>query len=347
MEIFEEMGESEHEQLVFWCDKSAGYRGLIAIHDTTLGPALGGTRFWNYSSDSEAVTDVLRLSRGMTYKAAITGLALGGGKSVIIGDNRTTERELLFRAHGRAIESLKGRYIAAEDVGTSVDDMEFVRMETDSVAGLRGGSGDPSPITAFGVYRGVKACAQFRYGDRSLRGKHVTVQGLGHVGYYLCKYLHSDGARLTVTDIDDGRVARVVQEFGAEAVGARDVFAVDADIFAPCALGGVINDDTLNHLQVDIVAGAANNQLSEARHGQVMHERGVVYAPDYVINAGGLCSVYGELHGWTAERTEKKAGAIYDTLLGIFERAADDGISTSDAADRLACQRIMRARGLE
>jgi len=347
MEIFEEMGENEHEQLVFWCDKSAGYRGLIAIHDTTLGPALGGTRFWNYSSDSEAVTDVLRLSRGMTYKAAITGLALGGGKSVIIGDNRTTERELLFRAHGRAIESLKGRYIAAEDVGTSVDDMEFVRMETDSVAGLRGGSGDPSPITAFGVYRGVKACAQFRYGDCSLRGKHVTVQGLGHVGYYLCKYLHSDGARLTVADIDDGRVARVVQEFGAEAVGARDVVAVDADIFAPCALGGVINDDTLNDLQVDIVAGAANNQLSEARHGQVMHERGVVYAPDYVINAGGLCSVYGELHGWTAERTEKKAGAIYDTLLGIFERAANDGISTSDAADRLARQWIMRARGLE
>jgi leucine dehydrogenase len=283
----------------------------------------------------------------MTYKAAITGLALGGGKSVIIGDNRTTERELLFRAHGRAIESLEGRYIAAEDVGTSVDDMEFVRMETDSVVGLRGSSGDPSPITAFGVYRGVKACAQFRYGDCSLRGKHVAVQGLGHVGYYLCKYLHSDGARLTVTDIDDGRVARVVQEFGAEAVGATDVLAVDADIFAPCALGGVINDDTLNHLQVDIVAGAANNQLSEARHGQVMHERGVVYAPDYVINAGGLCSVYGELHGWTAERTEKKAGAIYDTLLGIFERAANDGISTSDAADRLACQRIMRARGLE
>ena len=347
MEIFEAMAEREHEQLVFWCDPSAGYRGLIAIHDTTLGPALGGTRFWHYSSDFEAVTDVLRLSRGMTFKAAITGLALGGGKSVIIGDNRTNERERLFRAHGRAVESLKGRYITAEDVGTSVDDMEFVRMETDSVAGLRGGSGDPSPITAFGVYRGVKACAQFRYGDDSLSGKHVTVQGLGHVGYYLCKYLDSEGARLTVSDIDDERVARVVREFGAEAVGATDVFTVDADIFAPCALGGAINDDTLKVLHVDIVAGAANNQLSEPRHGQVMHDRGVVYAPDYVINAGGLCSVYGELKGWTAGRTKKKAGAIYDTLLGIFERAREDDIPTSDAADRVARQRIMMARGLE
>ena len=346
MEIFNAMAKRSHEQLVFWSEPSIGYRGLIAIHDTTLGPALGGTRFWNYSSDAEAVTDVLRLSRGMTYKAAITGLNLGGGKSVIMGDNRTTEREMIFRAHGRAVESLKGRYITAEDVGTSVDDMEYVRMETDSVTGLKEGSGDPSPITAFGVYRGIKACAQFRYGDDSLDGKHVVVQGVGQVGYHLCEDLAADGAELTVTDIDEGRIRRVVDDFGATAIGTDEVFHVDADIFAPCALGAVINDDTLKELKVDIVAGAANNQLAEGRHGQALHDQGVLYAPDYVINAGGLCNVYGELQGWTPEQSMKKAGATYDTLLRIFNRAQNDNTPTSEAADRVARQRIIEAREL-
>ena len=346
MEIFDAMAERGHEQLVFWSEPSIGYRGLIAIHDTTLGPALGGTRFWNYSSDAAAITDVLRLSRGMTYKAAITGLNLGGGKSVILGDNRTTEREMIFRAHGRAVESLKGRYLTAEDVGTSVDDMEYVRMETDSVTGLKEGSGDPSPITAFGVYRGIKACARFRYGDDSLEGKHVVVQGVGHVGYHLCEDLVSDGAKLTVTDIDEGRIQRVVDDFGATAVGTEDVYGVDADIFAACALGAVINDDTLKVLKMDIVAGAANNQLAEARHGQAIHDQGILYAPDYVINAGGLCNVYGELQGWTPEQSRKKAGAIYDTLLRIFQKAQAENIPTSEAADRVAWQRIIKARNL-
>ena len=346
MEIFEAMAQRHHEQLVFWSEPTIGYRGLIAIHDTTLGPALGGTRFWNYPSDAEAVTDVLRLSRGMTYKAAITGLNLGGGKSVIIGDNRTTEREMIFRAHGRAVESLKGRYITAEDVGTSVDDMEYVRMETDSVTGLKEGSGDPSPITAYGVYRGIKACAQFRYGDASLEGKHVVVQGVGHVGYHLCEDLVADGARLSVTDIDDRRIQRVVDDFGATAVDADDIYGLDAHVFAPCALGAVINDDTLKELKVDIVAGAANNQLAESRHGQAIHDQGLLYAPDYVINAGGLCNVYGELQGWTPEQSTKKAGAIYDTLLRIFNRAQGENVPTSKAADRVARQRIVEAREL-
>ncbi len=346
MAIFDAMAKRGHEQLVFWSEPSIGYRGLIAIHDTTLGPALGGTRFWSYPSDEAAVIDVLRLSRGMTYKAAITGLNLGGGKSVIMGDNRTVEREMIFRAHGRAVESLKGRYITAEDVGTSVDDMEYVHLETDSVAGLKEASGDPSPITAFGVYRGIKACAQFRYGDDSLDGKHVVVQGVGHVGYYLCEDLAADGAKLTVSDIDEARVQRVVDDFGAAVVSAEDVCRVDADIYAPCALGAVINDETLKELEVDIVAGAANNQLAEGRHGQALHDRGILYAPDYVINAGGLCNVYGELQGWTPEQSKKKAGAIYDTILRIFNRAQSEDIPPNEAADRVARQRIREAREL-
>lgn len=347
MEIFDLMGQRHHEQLVFWSEPSIGYRGIIAIHDTTLGPALGGTRFWNYDSDRDAIVDALRLSRGMSYKAAITGLNLGGGKSVIIGDNKTTDREMIFRAHGRAVDSLKGRYITAEDVGTSVDDMEYIRMETDSVVGVYGRSGDPSPVTAYGVYRGIKACAMFRYGSDNLEGKHVAVQGVGHVGYFVCEYLAQDGARLTVTDIDEARVNRVVEEFGARAVALDEIYGVKADIFAPCALGAVINDDTLGVLEVDIVAGAANNQLARSRHGTEVEQRGILYAPDYVINAGGLCNVYGELHDWKKERSRRKAGEIYGTLIRIFERARAEGIPTSEAADRLAEQRIEEARQLQ
>lgn len=336
MEIFEAMAKRGHEQVVFWSEPEFGYKGIIAVHNTTLGPSLGGTRFWNYDSEWEAIVDVLRLSRGMTYKAAVSGLSLGGGKSVIIGDNRTDDREGIFRAHGRAVESLGGRYITAEDVGTSVDDMEYVRMETSSVVGVHGKSGDPSPITAYGVFRGIKACAEYRYGDPSLAGKHVAVQGVGHVGYYLCEHLASEGARLTVSDIDSARVKRIVDDFGAAEVGTEEIYSVDADIFAPCALGAVVNDDSLDAFRFDIIAGAANNQLSEARHGELLKDRNILYAPDYVINAGGLANVYGELQGWTPETSKAKAGEIYETLLRIFARADEEALPTSVAADRVA-----------
>jgi len=347
MEIFDMMDRKDHEQLVFWSEPKLGYQGIIAIHDSTLGPALGGTRFWNYDSQADAIVDALRLSRGMTYKAAITGLNLGGGKSVIIGDNRTSQREMIFRAHGRAVESLGGRYITAEDVGTSVEDMEYVHAETDHVVGIMGGSGDPSPVTAFGVFRGLKAGAMAKYGTDDLSGKHVTVQGVGNVGYYLCQNLHEDGARLTVTDIDDARVQRVVDEFGATPVGTDDIYSVEADIFAPCALGAIINDDTLKVLKVDVVAGGANNQLEHSRHGQELHDRGIFYGPDYVVNAGGLINVYGELEDWDRDRSLRRAGKIYHTMLAIFEKAQDAGIPTSEAADHIAEERIQNARHLQ
>lgn len=347
MDIFESMAEWSHEQLVFWSDPLFGYKGIIAIHDTTLGPALGGTRFWSYESEADAIVDALRLSRGMTYKAAIAGLALGGGKSVILGDPKTRDREMIFRAHGRAVDSLKGRYITAEDVGTSPDDMEFIQMETEHVVGVLEGSGDPSPVTAYGVYRGIKACAAFRYGDDSLAGKHVAVQGLGHVGYHLCADLAAENAKLTVADIDAERVTRVVDEFGATPVDSDAIYGVDADVFAPCALGAVVNDDTVECFTFDIIAGAANNQLALAQHGDMLREKHILYAPDYVINAGGLINVYGELEGWSPERAKRKAGEIYNTLLRIFERAHADGVPTSVAADRVAETRIHESRMLQ
>ena len=343
--VFDMMSRRRHEQIAFWCEPKSGYRGIVAIHDTTLGPALGGTRFWHYGSEEEALVDALRLSRGMTFKAAITGVELGGGKSVIIGDNRTQEREAIFRAHGRAVNALGGRYITAEDVGTSVHDMEFVRKETDHVVGLLGRSGDPSPVTAYGVYVGMKACAKERWGDDSLADRRVAVQGLGNVGFNLCKYLAEEGARLTVTDIRPDRVSATLAELpGTEAVPPDDIYGLDADVFAPCALGAVINDDTLKVLKARIVAGAANNQLAEGRHGEEVHRRGIVYAPDYVINAGGLVNVYGELKGWDAERGKRQAGAIYDTLLRIFRLSKDENVPANMAADRVALERLREAR---
>jgi leucine dehydrogenase len=340
MEIFEQIAEYGHEQVVFCHEPSAGYKGIIAIHNTTLGPALGGTRFWNYATDAEALTDALRLARGMTYKAAVSGLNLGGGKSVIIGDPKMTRREMLFRAHGRFVDTLKGRYITAEDVGTSVEDMDYVQMETEFVTGIASGSGDPSPVTAYGTYRGIKACAKERFGSDSLQGVRVAVQGTGHVGYYLCRLLAQDGAELVVTDIDGARLQRVVEEFGADQVAPDAIYTVDAQVFAPCALGAVVNDRTIEDFRFEIIAGAANNQLAEERHGQLLEERGILYAPDYVINAGGLINVYGELNGWDAERARRKAGEIYDTLLQLFELAKEQGIPTFEAADRLAERRI-------
>jgi leucine dehydrogenase len=339
-ELFPLLAEHAHEQVSLFYEPSTGYRGIIAIHDTSLGPALGGTRFWNYRSSAEALIDALRLSRGMTYKAAVAGLNLGGGKSVIIGDNKTTRREAIFRAHGRHVESLGGRYITAEDVGTTTADMEFIRAETQHVTGLMGKSGDPSPVTAYGVYRGMKACAKHRYGSDSLAGKTVAVQGCGHVGYFLCKLLFEEGAKLVVTDIDPQRVKAVVQDFRATAVTPDAIYQQQADVFAPCALGAVINDDTLPQLRVEIVAGGANNQLAEDRHGDELEHKGLTYAPDYVINGGGLINVNAELHGWTLERARNKAGEIYDTILRVFDIAKEERIPSYKAADRLAEQRI-------
>ncbi len=341
--MFELIGEHGHEQLSLWSEPETGYRGVVAIHNTILGPALGGTRMWAYENDLEALIDVLRLSRGMTYKAAVAGLNLGGGKSVIVADPNVKDRADIFRAHGRHVQSMCGRYITAEDVGTSPSDMEFVREETEYVVGLAGRSGDPSPVTALGVYRGMQACAKTRWGSDSLSGKTVTVQGVGHVGYHLCKHMHDEGALLVVTDIEDDRIKRVVDEFGATAVGADEIYGVEADIFAPCALGAIINDDTLKVLKVEIVAGAANNVLDEERHGDVLHERGILYAPDYAVNAGGLINVNAEVEGWDLERSHKKASEIYDTIIKIVQIADDQGIPTYRAADRLAEDRIAEA----
>ncbi|HEU5305463.1 MAG TPA: Glu/Leu/Phe/Val dehydrogenase [Gemmatimonadales bacterium] len=346
-DIFAAMRTFGHEQVLLSHDPSCGYFGIIAIHDTTLGPALGGTRFWQYGTTDEAITDALRLARGMTYKSAVAGINLGGGKSVIIGDNKRTDREALFRAHGRFIETLNGRYITAEDIGTSPADMEYIKLETDHVAGLLGLSGDPSPVTAYGVYVGMKSAARVRWGSDSLNGKTVAVQGAGKVAYHLMQHLHAEGARIIVTDIDAEKVRRAEQEFGARPAPPDSIYDQDADIYAPCALGATVNDDTLRRLKVQVIAGGANNQLAEDRHGDELEKRGILYAPDYVINGGGVINVYGELHRWPVERAKKKAGEIYETLLRIFDIAKRERIPTYRAADRLAEQRIQAVAGLD
>jgi leucine dehydrogenase len=340
MDAFQAMAAYAHEQLVLCHEPSCGYFGIIAIHDTTLGPALGGTRFWKYPSTDDAITDALRLARGMSYKSAVAGLNLGGGKSVILGDHKRADREALFRAHGRFVESLKGRYITAEDVGTSPADMEYVRMETQHVAGLHGRSGDPSPVTAYGVYVGLKASARVRWGSDSLAGKKLLVQGCGNVARSLCDLLHQEGAKLVITDIDADKVKRVVQATGAEAVAPDAIYDVPADIYSPNALGATVNDDTLKRLKVEIIAGGANNQLAEERHGDELERRGMLYAPDYVINGGGVINVYGELMGWDLDRAKRKAAQIYDTLLNIFALARSQKIPSYRAADQVAESRI-------
>jgi leucine dehydrogenase len=343
MEIIEKMTTSGHELLLFGRDRANGYFGIIAIHSTALGPAVGGARFWNYASEEEAVTDALRLSRGMTYKNALAGLPFGGGKSIIIGDNKTAKRESLFRAHGRFVETLCGRYITAEDVGTSPTDMEFVRRETSHVAGLIGCSGDPSPITARGVFRAIKASVKYQWGSDDLSGTCVALQGCGHVGYYLAKNLREAGARLIATDVDTEKLTRVVEEFDAVAARPDEIYGVSADIFAPCALGGIINDSTIEQLHARIIAGAANNQLLEERHGDALAEKGILYAPDYAANAGGIINGCIELLGWEPASALRKVDEIYDTILTIFEIARVDRIPTSKAADRLAENRLQHA----
>ncbi|MDI3546704.1 MAG: leucine dehydrogenase [Halanaerobiales bacterium] len=342
MELFAYMEKYDYEQVVFNYDEVSGLKAIIAIHDTTLGPALGGTRIWNYRTEEEALLDALRLARGMTYKSAAAGLNLGGGKAVIIGDARKIKSEELLRAYGRFIQSLNGRYITAEDVGTTVDDMTIIAEETDYVTGLPGTSGDPSPVTAFGVWRGMKAAADEVFGSPDLQGRVVAIQGLGHVGYHLAKHISEEGGKLIVTDIDKERVNRVVKDFGAEAVKPDEIYGVDCDIFAPCALGAVINDNTIPRLKCQIVAGAANNVLAEERHGDILEEKGIFYAPDYVINAGGVINVYEELQGYNHERALNKASKIYDNIKKVIEISKRDNIPTYKAADIMAEERIAR-----
>ncbi|MBR3118905.1 branched-chain amino acid dehydrogenase [Oceanobacillus profundus] len=343
MEIFTYLEEYDYEQLVFCQDKNSGLKAIIAIHDTTLGPALGGTRMWKYNSEDEAIEDALRLARGMTYKNAAAGLDLGGGKTVIIGDPRTDKNPEMFRAFGRYIQGLNGRYITAEDVGTTVQDMDLIHLETDFVTGTSsysGASGNPSPVTAYGVYKGIKASAKEAFGDESLEGKTIAVQGIGNVAYALCEYLHKDGAQLIVTDINKEAVNRAVEAFGAKAVDPNDIYDVACDIYTPCALGATINDNTIPRLKAKVIAGSANNQLKSTEHGDLIHEKGIVYAPDYVINAGGVINVADELMGFNAERAMKKVETIYDNLERVFEISKRDNIPTYLAADRMAEERI-------
>lgn len=345
MEIFKYMETYDYEQLIFCQDKTSGLKAIIAIHDTTLGPALGGTRMWNYATEEEAIEDALRLAKGMTYKNAAAGLNLGGGKTVIIGDPLKDKNEEMFRAFGRFIQGLNGRYITAEDVGTTVADMDLIHEETNYVTGISpafGSSGNPSPVTAYGVYMGMKAAAMEAFGSDSLAGKKVAVQGVGNVAYKLCEFLHEEGAILTVADINQASVDRAVNEFGATQVDVSEIYSQDVDIFAPCALGAIINDETIPQLKAKVVAGAANNQLKEPRHGDKLNELGIVYAPDYVINSGGVMNVADELNGYNRERAMKRVEGIYDTITRIFEISKTEGIASYAAADRLAEDRIAR-----
>lgn len=334
-----------HEQVVFCSVKELGLKAIIGIHSTTLGPALGGTRMWNYASDDEALIDVLRLSKGMTYKAAVAGLNLGGGKAVIIGDSRTQKSEALFRAFGRFVEGLSGRYITAEDVGTSIKDMEYIMMETRHVTGIPievGGSGDPSPVTAYGTYVGIKACVNEVFGNDSLKDKKIIVQGAGgNVGKHLCSYLYKDGAKLFVNDLYQDKLKPIIEQYKATVISDDNLFSTEADVFSPAALGGILNDETIPKLKVKIVAGAANNQLDdEDKHGKMLKDRGILYAPDYVINAGGLINVYNELEGYNRERALNQASGIYDIVKKIIEISKRENIPTEAASSKIAEERI-------
>lgn len=344
MAFFNHPEFDNHEQVVFCSDAASGLKAIIAVHSTRLGPACGGCRLWDYAADEDALVDVLRLSRGMTYKNAMAGLPLGGGKAVIIGDAKTIKSEALFRKFGQYVHSLSGRYVSAEDVNITTADISLVNQETPYVAGLDGKSGNPGPFTALGTYRGIKAAAKHQFGSDSLEGKTVAVQGLGSVGFYLCEHLHKEGAKLIVTDINPVAVERAVQAFGAKAVGLHEIYQQQADVYAPCALGATLNDETIPMLKVSIVAGCANNQLKEARHGEMLRQRGILYAPDYVINAGGIINVSLELRpeGYNADESTQKVLAIYDTLLDIFQRAANDQQPTNVIADIMAQEIIAR-----
>lgn len=340
MKIFDLMQEHDYEQLVFCQDKATGLKAIIAIHDTTLGPALGGTRIWDYETEEEAIVDALRLARGMTLKNSAAGLNLGGGKTVIMGDPQKIKSEAFFRAFGRYVEGLSGRYITAEDMNSTTQDMAWINDETDYVVGLEGKSGNPSPVTAFGVFRGIQAACNEVFGSDDLTGKVVAVQGAGAVGYTVCKHLHEAGAKIVVTDIRKESIQRIVDDFGATAVEPDEIYGVECDVFAPCAMGAVINDFTIDKLKCKIVGGSANNQLAEDKHGEMLDQRGILYVPDFVINGGGVINVYEEIKGYNEERALSRAGAIYDTCKKIFAIAKEEGITTAEAADRMANQRI-------
>jgi leucine dehydrogenase len=346
--VFGQVSFDGHEQVVFCQDKDTGLKAIIGIHNTVLGPALGGTRMWNYTNEWEALNDVLRLSRGMTYKNSISGLNLGGGKAVIIGDAKSQKTPELMRRFGQFVDSLSGKYITAEDVGMETKDMDTVNEVTKYVAGIsvdRGGSGNPSPVTAYGVYMGMKAAAKYKYGSDSLGGKKVLVQGIGHVGEVLVQHLTENGAFVTITDINEERVNQVATKYGATIYSGNDLYSAEVDIYAPCALGATINDTTINNIKASIIAGAANNQLAnEAIHGKILKEKGILYAPDFLINAGGVINVYSELVKWTNAQVMEKTENIYNTALEIFKFADDNNITTHQAAFSVAQKRIDDAK---
>ena len=349
--IFKEIIKRGHEQISYFNDSTLGLKGIVAIHNTVLGPALGGCRMWNYSSEKDALIDVLRLSKGMTYKAAIAGLNLGGGKAVIIGDPKSDKSEELFRSFGRFVEGLGGRYITAEDVGTSIKDMDMVRMETKYVTGISksfGGSGDPSLLTAFGTYLGIKASVNFKLNQNNLSGLSVSVQGLGSVGMELVKYLSKDGMKIFAYDIDKSLTKKAKEKYGVTPISLKNIYDLDVDIYAPCALGATINDDTIPRLKCKIIAGAANNVLQNPKkHSEKLMKKGILYAPDYAINAGGLINVYNELEGYNRDRAFSQAEAIYDVLMDIFYKSDSENITTSLASDRKAEERINKIASLK
>jgi leucine dehydrogenase len=345
MDLFGLLCAYDYGEVHFDYDKASGLKAIVAIHDSRLGPALGGCRFLEYDTDEQAVIDALRLARGMTYKAALAGLPHGGGKSVIIRPKQHFDRVALFRAFGRFVDNLGGHYITAEDSGTGLEDMEVIRTVTKHVTGVdvsHGGSGDPSPFTALGVRRGIEACVKFRLGREQLEGVHVAVQGVGHVGYHLCKELHAAGAKLSVADVDPLKAERAQREFGAAIVPLDKIFELECDVIAPCALGSALNDSTIPRIRARIVAGAANNQLAEPRHGDDLHARGILYAPDYAINAGGLINVAQEVVGYDAQKSREKTMKIYDTIWEIADRSSKTGTPTYRVADMLVEEKLAR-----
>ena len=349
MAVFSLSDFADHEQVVFVSDDKSGLKAIIAVHNSNLGPALGGCRMWPYASEEEAVRDVLRLSRGMTYKSAMANLKLGGGKSVIIGNPRTHKTPELLAAFARALEQLNGRYIAAEDSGTSVADMKYMTQFTQHVAGIHDKpsdagtrSGDPSPATAYGTFIGIQAAVKERLGRDSLDGLRVAVQGVGNVGFDLARQLKEAGAQLWVTDIHREPLVQAGRELGATVVAPDEIFGLDVDVFAPCALGAILNDPTIPQLKASIVAGAANNQLAEARHGLELMKRGILYAPDYVINAGGIIDVYHERIGFDRAALLKHIEGIHDNLMEVFERARKEERPTGEVADAIAEERFQR-----
>lgn len=346
--VIAQMSKFNHEQLLFCNDNESGLKAIIAVHNTVLGPALGGTRMWMYNNEMEALNDVLRLSRGMTYKNSISGLNLGGGKAVIIGDSRSMKSEALFRRFGKFVNSLAGKYITAEDVGISPVDMTYVSMETNHVVGLPGKSGDPSPVTAHGTYVGMKACAKEQFGTDSLAGKKIAVQGVGHVGEYLVSSLAKEGAEVFITDIHEPTLKRVAQTYGAKVVGLEEIYDIDMDIYAPCALGATINNETLDRLKCGVIAGAANNQLQlEDIHGKAVMDKGIVYAPDFALNAGGVINCYSEVKGLSPEWAMAKADNIYDTISNIVKRSNQENIPSYQIANKMAEERIAAIGGVK